>query len=58
MVKLDEPFRDKDIFGNLSFLQFIIGFWEQKIFVCHAVFGWYFAPWIPIQVAKNLPIRL
>ena len=38
MQKLNEPFREKDMFGDLFFSTV----WEKKIFF-PSVFGWYFA---------------
>ena len=48
ILKLDEPFRDHEIF-NLIFSTIKIGFSEQKIFVCIFCCCLYFAPWIRIR---------
>ena len=55
MLKLDEPFRNHEIF-IISFFQSLIFGFLDKIFIL-AVFGWYFAPWILIlTLARNILI--
>ena len=48
VLKLDEPFRDQEIF-SISLFSTVQWFVE--------VFSWYFAPWIRIQEAKLLQIQ-
>ena len=56
MLKLDERFRNQEIFYNFSFCNSSdLGF-ESKFFFL-AVNGWYFAPWIRIQESKILRIQ-
>ena len=56
MLKLDEPFRNKEIFIiSLFFNSSDLGF-EIKIFFCS--FGWYFAPWIWIRIQEAKILRI
>ena len=56
MLKLDEPFRNQEILQSLYFQIFQI--WVLRVTFFVAVFGWYFLPWIRIQEAKILRMRI
>ena len=52
MLKLDEPFRNQEIFIISLFL--IVQIWVLRVnFFFLAVCGWYFAPWAPDPDLKH-----